>query len=67
MTPALPIAILKTIRSAGFCVGWCRLVDGHHVVNAVHGQTLESFVAHGEDEQTAWIALAEQIGFDMEE
>jgi hypothetical protein len=67
MEPPLHTAIMKTIRSMGFSVGWTRLVDDDVVVNATHGETLESFSVQAEDPTAAWIELARQVGISIDD
>lgn len=71
-SPALRRAIIKTRRRAGFNGDWCQQmrVPEHtreFVVNAVHGQTRESWTVHGTNEQAAWIELARQCGIELED
>ncbi len=71
-SPVVTTAILDTIKSAGFHVGWTTTVDLRtrelqRVVNAVDAETGESWTVRAPSEYEAVVVLAQQVGFDLED
>ena len=70
-SPYVTIAVLDTIRAAGFHLGECKVirVDGkvRCLVDAADAKTGESFTVTAPSEYEAAVELARQVGIELED